>query len=137
MKVTVLAWIAIYSVLAIGTATAQQYNPDPAPGEQGSKNIRLISHLAPLNTSGPYNVSDFAMEQELSRPYVYVARANEFGAKNPVIGVDIISIKDPAKPVGLWSWRIEDPELHRGPGSLAPAYVKTHGRYYLFNGFQF
>ena len=33
--------------------------------------------------------------------------------------------------------RIENAELHRGAGSLGPTYVKTHGRYYFFNAFQF
>jgi hypothetical protein len=84
-----------------------------------------------VKAGGPYSVSDIEMEQELSRPFVYMDRAN------PPAGLDIISIKDPARPQLLWSWRIENPEIHSGSGSLAPAYVKTKGRYYLFNGFQF
>ena len=118
-------------------ARAQQYHPDPAPGEQGTPNIHIVSHLPPVNAAGPFNVSDIEMEQELSRPYVYLDRPNEAGAKAPVIGFDIINIKDPSRPYVMYTWRIENPELHQGPGSLAPAYVKTHGRYYLFNGFQF
>jgi len=113
-----------------GVLTAQQYNPDPAPGEQGSRNIRVVSHL-PLTSSGPFTTSDIEVEQELSRPYVYVDRI-----KVPA-GFDIISIKDPAKPTVIYSWRIENPELHRGNGSLAPTYVKHKGRYYFLNGFQF
>ena len=115
---------------------AQAYRPDPLPGEQGSRNVRVVSHL-PLNVAGPFNTSDIEMEQELSRPYVYVDHANEAGTKNPRIGFDIISIKDPAKPRVIYSWQIENAELHLGPGSLAPTYVKHKGRYYFFNGFQF
>ena len=119
------------------TLTAQQYRPNPLPGEEKSSNIRVVGHLPPLNASGPYNVSDIEMEQELSRPYVYLDRANEAGVPNPTIGFDIISIKDAARPRIIYSWRIDNPELHRGPGSLAPTYIKTRGRYYFFNGFQF
>jgi hypothetical protein len=125
-------------MLVVATSvSAQQYNPNPKPGEEGSRNIRIVGHLPPINASGPFSVSDMEVEQELSRPYVYLDRANEAGSKTPVIGFDIISIKDPSKPVALYSWRIENPELHMGPGSLAPTYVKTKGRYYFFNGFQF
>src|SRR5579872_2034148 len=124
-------------LLAAGQLAAQQYQPNPAPGEQGSKNVKVVGHIPALNASGPYNVSDVELEQELSRPYVYVDRANEVGDPNPTIGFDIVSIKDPSKPQYIYSWRIENPELHKGPGSLAPAYVKTKGRYYFFNGFQF
>jgi hypothetical protein len=129
------------ALLFASTAAAQEYRPNPRPGEERSSNVRLISHLPPVNASGPYTVSDIEMEQELSRPYVYMDRDNSGNRANTTgrasFGFDIISIKDPAKPFVLWSWRIDNPELHRGSGSLAPTYVKTHGRYYFFNGFQF
>src|SRR5687768_3484247 len=128
--------LVLFAFLAT-SAMAQQYRPNPRPGEERSSNIKLVGHLAPLNASGPYNVSDIEMEQELSRPYVYMDRSNQVGDPNPTIGFDIITIKDPTKPRIIWSWRIENPELHRGPGSLAPTYVKTRGRYYFLNGFQF
>src|SRR6185295_3716044 len=102
-----------------------------------SSNIKLLGHLMPHDASAPYNVSDIELEQEVSRPYVYLDRANEEGVVNPTIGFDIISLKDPSRPQRIYSWRIENPELHRGPGSLAPTYIKTKGRYYFFNGFQF
>ena len=76
-------------VLALGfvaaTAQAQQYNPNPKPGEQGSSNIHIVGHL-PLEVAGPFNTSDIEMEQELSRPYIYVDHANEAGLNNPRIG---------------------------------------------------
>src|SRR3990172_10322270 len=107
-----------------GSVAAQEYRPNPLPGEERSANVRVVGHLPPLNASGPYNVSDIEMEQELSRPYVYLDRANEAGRPNPTIGFDIISVKDPSRPRIIYSWRIENPELHRGPGSLAPTYIK-------------
>ena len=118
------------------TVQAQAYNPNPKPGEQGSTNVKIVGHL-PLRVSGPFNTSDIEMEQELSRPYVYVDHANEAALPNGRIGFDIISIKDPSKPRVIYEWDIENAGLHKGPGSLAPAYVKTKGRYYFVNGFQF
>src|SRR5262245_41736070 len=123
-------WFGILSLGATSVGLGQQYQANPAPGEQGSSNIKIVGHL-PLTSTGPYNSSDIEMEQELSRPYVYVDRT-----KIPS-GFDIISIKDPAKPRVIYSWRIEQPELHKGNGSLAPTYLKSKGRYYFFNGFGF
>jgi hypothetical protein len=75
--------------------------------------------------------SDVTIEQELSRPYAYT------GHRLIPSGVDAISIKDPTKPHIIWSWRIENAELHRGAGSLNPMYLKSHGRYFLTDAFQF
>src|ERR1051326_1788116 len=127
----------VLGVTATTSMLAQAYQPNPLPGEERSANVRVAGHLAPLNASGPYNVSDIELEQELSRPYVYLDRANEAGRPNPTIGFDVISLKEPTKPQIIYSWRIDNPELHRGPGSLAPTYIKSHGRYYFLNGFQF
>ena len=99
-----------------------------APGEEGSRNIHVVSHV-PLG--GFLHVADIAVEQEMSRPYVYVAK------RFIPTGVDIISIKDPARARVIWEWRIENADLHRGAGSLNPMYLKSHGRYYLTNAFQF
>ncbi|MBI4419939.1 MAG: hypothetical protein HY560_03870 [Gemmatimonadetes bacterium] len=87
--------------------------------------------LGHLPTGGFLRGADIEIEQELSRPYVYWNRRFQPS------GLDIISVKDPAKPQMIWSWTIADPELHLASGSLAPAYVKTKGRYYVFNGFEF
>src|SRR5579872_1896582 len=118
------------AALLPGWLAAQEYHADPRPGEQGSSNIRIVGHL-PLEGTGPYNTSDIELEQEVSRPYVYLDRT-----KIPA-GFDIVSIKDPARPRVIYSWRIDNPDLHRGNGSLAPTYLKSKGRYYFFNGFGF
>jgi hypothetical protein len=128
MRRAVLAVFLTVGAARIGFA--QGYRADPAPGEQKSSNMRVVGHL-PLDATGPYNSSDIELEQELSRPYVYIDRT-----KIPT-GFDIISIKDPARPKVIYSWRIEQPELHKGNGSLAPTYLKSKGRYYFFNGFGF
>ena len=57
----------------------------------------LVADMTP-DAAGPFGNSDLELEQELSRPYVYIDRANEAAKKPGVIGFDIISIKDPSKP---------------------------------------
>jgi hypothetical protein len=37
----------------------------------------------------------------------------------------------------IYSWRIENAELHRGAGSLNPMLIKTKNRYYLTTAYQF
>ena len=111
-----------------------------APGTQGSSNVRVMSHI-PLPGGGTKGVpilggieirtADVELEQELSRPYAYVPM---WGAPSQL---HIISLKDPAKAKILYTWTIENPELHQPAGGLAPSYFKTKGRYYLANGFQF
>jgi hypothetical protein len=108
---------------------AQQTNPATlyAPGEHYSRNMKLLSHI-PL--AGPLQVADIEIEQEMSRPYVYIPiRVKD-------AGFFIINVKDPAKASILYRWIIENPELHQGH-ALGPAYVKTKGRYYLALSFQF
>ena len=94
------------------------------PGQQGSSNVHIVSHL-PLGGSG----ADIEIEQELARPYVYVSRGRRQS-------VDIISIKDVSKASVIYTWQIENPELHRG-SSLDNKYFKTGGRYYDVQSFQY
>jgi hypothetical protein len=54
-----------------------------------------------------------------------------------VNGTDIISIKDPAKPVVIYSWRIPNSELHQGNGGMDNKYFKLRGRYYDVQSLQF
>lgn len=98
------------------------------PGHQGSPNIKVLSHL-PLG--GFLHVAEIDVEEELARPYVYVAK------RFHPTGVDIIHIADPTKPKVLWEWRIEDSELTQGSGGLEVKYFKTKGRYYLVLSTQF
>ena len=113
-----------------GTLSAQGAYTSVIPGTKvgGSSNIHVVGHL---NLDSAYKTADITVEQELSRPYVYTAH------RLIPSGVDIISIKDPAKPRLLWSWRVEGAELHKGAGALNPIYLKSKGRYYLTNAYQF
>src|ERR1051326_1752029 len=121
-------------------AVGQSVAHNPAPGEQGSRNLRIMSHV-PLPGGGNKGVpnlsgleirtADVEMEQELSRPYAYVPM---WGTPSQI---HIISLKDPARARILYTWTVDNVELHQPAGALAPAYVKTHGRYYFANGFQY
>src|SRR6185503_5697264 len=94
-----------------------------SPGRQSSPNIHVAAHI-PLNP-----VSDIEIEQEMSRPYAYVSRSR-------LGGYDIVNVTDPQKAAVMYSWRIENPDLHQGSAS-GGQYFKLRGRYYYVESFQF
>jgi hypothetical protein len=95
--------------------------------ERGTPNIEVLSHV-PLG--GPMTVADLELEQEMSRPYAYVARLFE-------AGFDVVDLSDPRDPRVIYEWRIENAELHRGIGALDAKYFKHDGRYYFVQSVQF
>src|SRR4051812_37000115 len=95
-------------------------------GQNYSPNVKLVSHV-PL--AGAVKVSDIEVEQELTRPYAYLSRGPA------PIGFDVVSIKDPAKARRIFSWAIEQPDLHLGRG-VNGKYFKTKGRYYYVQAVQ-
>jgi hypothetical protein len=105
------------------------------PGEQFSKNMKLISHL-PL--AGPLEVLDIEVEQELTRPYAYVSRASLNREKRSPAGFQIIDMRKLDDPKVLMTWSIDPPgqELHVGSG-MAGKYFKHKGKYYYAQSFQF
>ncbi len=115
-----LVLVVAFSIL-MATTLAAQY----PPGQQSSSNVRVVSHI-------PMAVADIEVEQELSRPYAYLAR------RDPATGVgtDIIDVTDLSRARVIFSWRIENPELHQG-SALDNKYFKTGGRYYDVQSFQF
>ena len=78
---------------------------------------------------------DMDLEQELSRPYAYVARMvyGDIGPK----GLDIVSIADPENPEVLYEWRIENQDLHQRTGGMDVKHFKVNGRYYVVQSLQF
>src|SRR5690349_12595016 len=81
------------------------------PGELHSANVKVVAHV-PLE--GPaFDAADIDVEQELSRPYIYVARLHRYGW-------DAISVKDFQHPGVIYSWEIENSALHEGTGALRP-----------------
>src|SRR5262245_55737891 len=100
-----LSSLAVVLTSAVLNAQAFPPSPDFVPGNQGSRNVHIVSHL-PMGRG--FSTSDIEVEQELARPYAYVSRM-----LHPT-GFDIVSLKDPAKPSVLFAWRIENGELHQG-----------------------
>ncbi len=98
----------------------------------GSDNVMVLGHI-PL---GPrLSVADLDMEQELSRPFVYVSRMvyGDEGEK----GTDIIDISDPTSPKVIYRWRIEEQDLHLRTGGMDVKYFKWKDRYYVVQSLQF
>jgi hypothetical protein len=103
-----------------------------SPLKRGSDNVDVLGHL-PL---GPrLSVADMDMEQELDRPFVYIARM-VYGDDGPK-GTDIISIEDPENPQLLYEWRIENQDLHQRTGGMDVKHFKWNDRYYLVQSLQF
>ncbi len=121
----------VVALTILGSAPSSAF-AQATPLKRGSDNIDVMGHL-PL---GPQlSVTDMDVEQELSRPYAYVGRAN-LGKVGP-LGMDIISIEDPKDPKLLYEWRIEDQALHVGPGGKDVKHFKVGGRYYVVQSLQF
>ena len=102
-----------------------------SPLKRGSDNIEVLGHL-PLGADE--NLADMDIEQELSRPYVYVARARYAGL-GPV-GLAIIDISDPTHPTKITEWQIENQDLHIG-GARDVKHFKWNDRYYVVQSLQF
>jgi hypothetical protein len=100
--------------------------------QRGSDNMQVLGHL-PLGAR--LSVADMDIEQEMDRPYAYVARM-VYGFDGPR-GTDIISIADPENPVLLYEWRIENQDLHVGTGGMDVKHFKWNDRYYVVQSLQF
>ena len=102
--------------------------------QRGSDNIEVVSHL-PLGAPG--SVSDIEIEQDMSRPFVYIGR-EVFGVGSGMErGMDIIDISNPASPEVIHRWRIEDSDLHVGAGGKDLKYFKWNDRSYVVLSIQF
>lgn len=138
-----LVGIAVLSFIAPGPsllAAQGGQNPGPWPismgrpgdelsgSQRGSSNIKVLSHV-PLG--GYLHVADVEIEQEESRPFVYVSKRFD------PTGFDVISVEDPDNAGLIYSWRIENSALHVGSGALDGRYFKHGGRYYYVQSTQF
>jgi hypothetical protein len=124
---TVFALSAALATLPAATA-AQQWTA----GNRGSGNITVVSHL-PLGAA--LSIADIEIEQELDRPYAYVAR--EIFGSHGEMGLDVVDLHDPERPKVIYRWRIEDQDLHVGAGGKDIKYFKWDGRYYVVLSMQF
>jgi len=116
------------TVFAASAARAQSWTPL----QRGSENIEVVGHL-PMGAR--LTVTDMDIEQELSRPYAYVSRADVVGGGER--GMDIVDLSEPSEPRILHSWRIENDDLHQGPGAMDVKHFKWGERYYVVQSLQF
>jgi len=122
-----IAFITVAFLIALGSAGAQW-----TPEKPGSDNIKVLSHI-PL---GPrLSVSDMDLEQEMDRPYAYVGRM-VYGFEGDK-GLDIIDLHDPENAKRIYSWRIENQDLHLGTGGMDVKHFKWKDRYYVVQSLQF
>ncbi len=130
------SWIWTLGMIAllasITSSAATPLSAQWTPLKPGSDNMEVLGHV-PLGHR--LSVADLDMEQELSRPYVYVARM-QYGPEGPR-GMDIVSIEDPARPEVIYRWRIEDQDLHLGTGGMDVKHFKIDDRYYVVQSLQF
>ncbi len=121
---------AVVAIVLVATngALAAQWTAD----KPGSDNIELVSHL-PLGAD--LSVSDIEIEQDMSRPYAYLAR--EVIGPTGEMGMDIIDLHDPYNPKVVYRWRIENQDLHVGAGGKDIKYFKWNDRYYVVLSVQF
>ena len=113
------ALVGLALVATSGTLAAQD-----DPEARGSDNIEVVAHL-PLGVE----VSDVEVEQDLDRPYVYIARQNR--------GLDIIDIADPYDPEVILRWSFDDPDLHVGSAGKDIKIFEYEGRNYVVHSVQF
>ncbi|MGA0254252.1 MAG: hypothetical protein EBR20_05725 [Bacteroidetes bacterium] len=120
-------FLFVLTLLLLPAAAAAQ-----SVEKRGTDNISVEGHI-PLG--GVLSVMDLELEQDMDRPYAYVARGHlgEYVAK----GMDIIDLSDPASPRVLMEWRIENEYLHTGLGGMDVKYFKWQGRTYVVQSFQF
>ncbi len=108
-------------ILGMSVALAQA--PDPArPKINGSPNLKMLGHL-PLD--GSLSTAGLDMEQELSRPYVYLSGMTDD------TGFWIVSVADPTKPKVLYHWHFPRSPQDTGLGGENGRYFKLDGRYYF------
>src|SRR5437899_319454 len=114
--------IALVLVMARGL---QAQRPDIVypPGQEGSSNLHIQFHI-PL-----VGESDIRIDQDPSRPYVYQSHGRP-------AGFYVISVKDPKKASVIYSWEIDNPDLHQG-GASGGMLFKHKGRYYYMQSVQF
>ena len=115
-----LAALAGGAALLLADPASSQANAE----DRGSDNIEVVAHL-PLGE----RVSDIEVEQDMARPYVYVARENR--------GLDVIDISDPYDARVILRWSFEDMDLHVGSAGKDIKIFEHGGRNYVVHSVQF
>ncbi len=102
--------------------------PHFAQKRGGSKSVELVAHV--VNNPGAWKASDIEMEQDPGRPYVYISGFTNFN-------VQAYDTRNEKHPKEVWSWTIENPDLHRGIGAMDGKYFKIGDHYYFAQSYQF
>ncbi|MFQ5745220.1 MAG: LVIVD repeat-containing protein [Acidobacteriota bacterium] len=126
------SFVILLGVVLLGATAPLAASQQWTPAKRGSDNIEVVAHL-PLGAE--LSVSDIEIEQELSRPYVYLAR--EVIGDTGEMGMDVIDIHDPRHPEVIYRWRIENQDLHVGGGGKDIKYFEWNGRTYVVLSLQF
>jgi hypothetical protein len=113
----------LFAGFATGRLVAQRPDKAYAPGEQGSRNVKIQFHIPSTGSS------DLRIDQDPSRPYVYQAHGRP-------AGFHIVSVKDPARASIIYSWQIENADLVQG-GASGVMLFKHRSRNYAILSVQF
>ncbi|MEP6766923.1 MAG: hypothetical protein ABJB66_21580, partial [Gemmatimonadaceae bacterium] len=123
----------VVALLIASTQVARAQDPGTpvVPFDQkkgGSEKLKVLSHVK--SHEGAWKASDIEIEQEPSRPFLYLCGFTNFD-------VQMYDIRNTSAPKLVYTWAIENPELHRGIGAMDGKYFKSNGRYYYVQSFQF
>jgi hypothetical protein len=94
----------------------------------GTEKVHVLNHVD--NVKAPWKAANVELEQDRSRPFVYVSGFVNFTAQ-------AYDISNPASPKKVFEFTIENPELHRGIGAMDGKYFKIGNRYYYAQSYQF
>lgn len=130
-------------VVLLGSGVAATASAQIAPNERASANVTVLANV-PLGGARPLSGTmssglaglgrrsvGLEMEQELSRPFVYVAR------RYHPSGFDVVSIDDPERARRIHSWELTGSQGDSGPGAVSGRYFKLDNRYFYALAFRF
>ncbi len=122
--------LSLLAVLVVVPVAGAQAPAPIAPRAKsgGSTTVRMLGHL-PLD--GYFGNGGVDIEQELSRPYVYISGMNDKA------GFTVVSLKDPSSPVIAYQYRFPMTPLDQGLGGENGRYFKLRNRYYYAKTVQF
>ena len=123
--------IAGLLLLAPANLLAQTGEWAPKPHDEkrgGSDKVSLQARVE--NNKGAWKAANVEIEQDRSRPYVYMSGFVNYNFQ-------VYDITKTNTPKLIYEWTIEDPELHRGIGAMDGKYFKIDGRYYYAQSLQF
>jgi hypothetical protein len=122
-------YAAVFALLALaGSVRAQDAGAVvPTSKHGGNGKIKVLSHV---ETGGWSHAATVEVEQELTRPYVYISGFLGYNTR-------IYDVRDQSNPREVYTFTIEDAPLHQGIGAMDGKYFKIRGRYYYAQSFQF